>query len=401
MTMPNVDGLAPGQVTEMYSFDHDLGMFVSIGTASVSEDGAVLRSDPGVGVVQGGWHCGGNPATSGGAQSASVQITSPKPQKLEKDKTVTLTAVGSPPGGTFQWSTDRPDAVSFQGSTSGSSVVIKALKANQPKVKVKYTCPSGATSEDEVKVMGMTQDVVVVAWVDAGPPAADLAVLSNQADFLIKIDLSNPVTCNLAAGSWLLGIPVDLLSNADRQYANAFLLTNSGNSRPPATIDPDVIGDAGDYRMWNRLQVSIDDTVPRVDFIQQPTPRIGNTPNPCGGSGYLPGVPAYGAPEVHPNNWADGLTPSRTGVFQLSEGRLGSDGQTINQTINGHSTPWIWSVIRFDLKGDLVPADIDHQIFPTYYVYADGQLIHAYPQSPAAIFIALDATSQRLPSEVP
>jgi len=65
ITFPNVDGLAPGEITEMYSFDHDLGQFVSIGTGSVSEDGTVLRSDPGVGILKGGWHCGGNPASSG------------------------------------------------------------------------------------------------------------------------------------------------------------------------------------------------------------------------------------------------------------------------------------------------------------------------------------------------
>lgn len=65
LTMPNVDGLSPGQKTEMYSFDHDLGSFVSIGPATVSEDGTVIKSDPGVGVVKGGWHCGGNPSQTG------------------------------------------------------------------------------------------------------------------------------------------------------------------------------------------------------------------------------------------------------------------------------------------------------------------------------------------------
>ena len=59
LTLPNVDGLAPGQVTEMYSFDHDLGHFVSIGSATVSDDATLVASDPGVGVVKAGWHCGG------------------------------------------------------------------------------------------------------------------------------------------------------------------------------------------------------------------------------------------------------------------------------------------------------------------------------------------------------
>jgi hypothetical protein len=70
MTIPNADGLGPGEVTEMYSFDHDLGSFVAIGTGTVSGDGTVIKSDPGVGIIKGGWHCGGNPTTTGTASCA-------------------------------------------------------------------------------------------------------------------------------------------------------------------------------------------------------------------------------------------------------------------------------------------------------------------------------------------
>jgi hypothetical protein len=65
LAMPNVDGLPPGAVTELYSFDHDLGSFVGIGPATVSEDGLRVTSNPGVGIVKAGWHCGGNPTASG------------------------------------------------------------------------------------------------------------------------------------------------------------------------------------------------------------------------------------------------------------------------------------------------------------------------------------------------
>jgi hypothetical protein len=65
ITLPNVDGLKPRAVTEMYSFDHDLGSFVAIGTGVVSEDGQVIRSSPGVGVLKAGWFCGGNPNPTG------------------------------------------------------------------------------------------------------------------------------------------------------------------------------------------------------------------------------------------------------------------------------------------------------------------------------------------------
>jgi len=67
ITLPNVDGLKPRQVTEMYSFDHDIGSFVAIGTGTVSDDGQVIRSNPGVGVLKAGWHCGGDPAANGTA----------------------------------------------------------------------------------------------------------------------------------------------------------------------------------------------------------------------------------------------------------------------------------------------------------------------------------------------
>jgi hypothetical protein len=67
LTLPNVDGLAPRAMTEMYSYDHDLAAFVSIGTGTVSDDGSVIVSDPGVGVIKAGWHCGGNPNPTGSA----------------------------------------------------------------------------------------------------------------------------------------------------------------------------------------------------------------------------------------------------------------------------------------------------------------------------------------------
>ncbi len=65
LTLPNVEGFAPGQVAEMYSFDHDLGHFISIGPATVSEDGSVVSSNNGVGIVKAGWHCCGFPAHTG------------------------------------------------------------------------------------------------------------------------------------------------------------------------------------------------------------------------------------------------------------------------------------------------------------------------------------------------
>src|SRR5207302_707979 len=74
LTMPNVDGLKPREVTEMYSFDHDLSSFVAIGTGSINDDGSILKSDAGIGVLKAGWHCYGNQTPTGDCKNARVMI---------------------------------------------------------------------------------------------------------------------------------------------------------------------------------------------------------------------------------------------------------------------------------------------------------------------------------------
>ena len=65
LTLPNVDGHRPGAEVEMYSFDHDLEEFVTIGLGTVSKDGRTIISNPGVGVLKAGWHCGSQPVGQG------------------------------------------------------------------------------------------------------------------------------------------------------------------------------------------------------------------------------------------------------------------------------------------------------------------------------------------------
>jgi methionine-rich copper-binding protein CopC len=65
LSLPNLDGREPGEVVDFFSFDHDLARFVSIGPAQVTEDGTAIRSKPGFGIVEGGWHCGENPSGTG------------------------------------------------------------------------------------------------------------------------------------------------------------------------------------------------------------------------------------------------------------------------------------------------------------------------------------------------
>ena len=56
LTAPNLEGLAPGERTVLWDFDHARGQFVPVATATVSEDGLTITTDPGQGVLRPGWH---------------------------------------------------------------------------------------------------------------------------------------------------------------------------------------------------------------------------------------------------------------------------------------------------------------------------------------------------------
>ncbi len=72
LTLPNVDAHEPGAQVEMYSFDHDLEEFVAIGLGTVSEDGTLVASNPGVGVIKAGWHCGSQPGGQSCAHNCPI-----------------------------------------------------------------------------------------------------------------------------------------------------------------------------------------------------------------------------------------------------------------------------------------------------------------------------------------
>lgn len=57
--------LQPGAKSALWSFDHDTGVWVIQGSMTVTPDGTMVCSDPGVGIRQAGWH-GSFPGTSGG-----------------------------------------------------------------------------------------------------------------------------------------------------------------------------------------------------------------------------------------------------------------------------------------------------------------------------------------------
>ncbi len=54
--LPNTDGLEPGAETALWSFDHDAGRWSVQGSMTITEDGRLACTDPGVGIQAPGWH---------------------------------------------------------------------------------------------------------------------------------------------------------------------------------------------------------------------------------------------------------------------------------------------------------------------------------------------------------
>lgn len=101
-----------------------------------------------------------------------------------------------------------------------------------------------------------------------------------------------------------------------------------------------------------------------------------------------------------------GLTSDESLVYQLAEGRVGTNGQKVNQFLNGvvgadytTATPWIWSTVQFEANGQTRAwvQGGNLQMFPAYQVFFNGSASSSYPEVSLASlmnFIGLNATSQ-------
>ncbi len=235
-----------------------------------------------------------------------------------------------------------------------------------------------------------TPDAVAVGWIDPQP-----IEFPSGASLSLVITLSDLIECPAVIGLWSVGVPTEIETPTDVRYANAFLMKNSANSDPGQSIDPDVVRSNGDWRLFNRLKVRITEVRDgRIRaFVANGVSRalVGRTPIPC--------LVGSAAPQVHFQNGARAINSTGRIVFQMSQGRVGMTGQEVDRTLNypdlrlGSGTPWIWSILRFDKTGSLLA--LDSQIFPTYSIFLDGQLVQTIRQGDLDFFVIHDETSQR------
>ena len=197
ITMPNVDGLLPGQVTELYSYDHDLAAFTAIGTGTVTPDGLLIRSDPGVGILKAGWHCGGNPNSTGSA--ASLNLTA-NPTQVTKgvNEQFSVTANGTPPlDAVYSWQVlatqagDDAGAVTLVSSPScpnqaSCTASIRGVRPGTATLRIRFRC---TTTNAEV-----TTDVRITIYkVTIEKPTGDPVSAGSADNEFTYAGAANPV----------------------------------------------------------------------------------------------------------------------------------------------------------------------------------------------------------------
>lgn len=158
----------------------------------------------------------------------------------------------------------------------------------------------------------------MIAWVN--PAAPDLVHLPCCGNQQLETALNtSPTSCAAIIFYWSIfpKQPAYIQVQEDKDYANAWLLAQSANTAPPATISPSAQNAGGNYRLFN-------------DFGNGTCSyNVGVTPDPCQ-TGVVPGwaVKGQASPYMGPGTSSSGK------VFQLAEGRVGAIGQSASQTIN-------------------------------------------------------------------
>lgn len=199
VTLPNT-GLPPGSEVDVFSFDHDMGEFISAGTATVTEDGLLIRSNPGSGISKAGWaggvpppppltnackpgtctNCvGGMPVPKcSSCQSCSGTCTDLKIEKVTasadgkddmritaKKEAVNFSAVPMGTCSNVEYEWDFGDPQSNGNTASGQSASHTYEKPGAYTVKVTASCgpscTSGGTQMDDIKVLVVGVDLVV------------------------------------------------------------------------------------------------------------------------------------------------------------------------------------------------------------------------------------------------
>ncbi len=335
--------------------------------------------------------------------------------------TATLTSIASPSGGTYSWSTNNPSMVTFLSGQYTNQVTLGIISTNgEATITLTYMSPCGVNASDSF-TFALTNDTTVVAWVQP-VPVVDPPNLPNGSPDPVWTELvgQGPQGCSDTLIFWSdqgqagFGVGNNGLTSAEIAFVNEFLINGTANPPPPTQFQEDQSSflNSNQYRLYQRFQ-GYWELQPNGGISQPPVAleswvAVGVTPEPC--SGFQ--IQIFSLPvQTNAINGESGLTPNGLWMYQVNEARIGSDGQGVNQFLNGPAgadytttTPWIWSVIQFDANGYTQAFSQNSTnsttqnlgSFPAYWIYTNGYLDPSYQinQSGLMTFISLNSSFQ-------
>ena len=245
-----------------------------------------------------------------------------------------------------------------------------------------FTSGGGVSTPTSIPVNAMIYtpqpalpEITVVGWIDGTTPDLTNISTSGVNTNLINSLVEGNTSCFALIGAWATKFGLYINSQADKNYANLWLLEHSANTTPPLTLPAGFENNKGNFRLYG-------------DWEGQPSQdgasaQIGATLNPCE-KAPKDTIGGNGEPSTY-NGHYQPATQSNTNIYRVFEGRAGKIGQNGYYGVTGRTLPFIWSVIKSTASGS--PILNNQSIFPTFYYYTNGQLTTSVEQMPALQFL--------------
>lgn|GEM_PF-1092360 len=275
-----------------------------------------------------------------------------------------------------QWYITNKNVATIEGT--GRTVHIVGIARGQAEVVVSVL-REGRVERATLSIRGVSSRYTVVGWLDGSEIRPQ--TVAPSASRALKDDLNGPLCSWLVVVRWLAwGSPTDIVTDADRLYAKAFLLSSASNPEPPPEIDDGYSSQVKQYKLYNDYQVDADDSVIHQSAL------MGETPSPCR-------IPKSASGDRHPNNDSVFWNENQTMLMHLNEARIGREAQRILRVIDprGPSAGWIWSLVAVDKKGT---AKARSAGFPSFRVYRDGVVCGEWKQEDLARFLKAGESSE-------
>lgn len=353
---------------------------VTVSVLALSSAFAATKRHPAIGIVSAQTDLTGTPVDQA---LVCPRQAWPKEIVLKTGHVHEVSVTG--PGKSFRWEVSDPTVADIRVDDSTDRIVrLTGKRLGNTQLTVKGTHGDHVDST-VITVRGVSRRYTVVAWIDRD--LIDPESIAPNANEALKDILANPLLCYGQLALWYTGGRGPVQSSADVLYAKAFLVNKTSNDPPPVNLTEKFFQKTTAYKLWNDFQVNAGGVV-----VQRA--RIGETTLPCS---FKPKATFGG--EVHPENEKTEWNADRTMLSQINEARIGTAAQRIERAIDpkGPPTPWIWSILGFDIQGN---TKIATQIFPTYSVYLDGTFCGNRVQDELARFVSMTTRSDVTRSDV-